>query len=71
MSSGVFEEVWDSTFDVSRRMPAVTAGLLRSGATAAKGESSGLAHGRERWLTLADRAAEATDRDTDTGASPR
>lgn len=60
---GVFEEVWDRTFDVSRRMLAVTAALLRSGATAAKGESSGLAHGRERWLTLADRAAEARDRE--------
>ncbi|MFI9847409.1 hypothetical protein ACIHFD_61075 [Nonomuraea sp. NPDC051941] len=48
-------------FDTSRRLLAVTAALLRSGATAVKNESSGIAHGRDRWLALADRAADATD----------
>ncbi|MEV4014304.1 hypothetical protein AB0J35_27760 [Nonomuraea angiospora] len=47
-------------FDTSRRLLAVTAALLRSGATAVKNESSGIAHGRDRWLALADRAADAT-----------
>jgi hypothetical protein len=47
-----------TSIDVSRRMLAVTAALLRSGATAAKNDSSGLTHGRERWLTLADAAAD-------------
>lgn len=46
--------------DVSHRMLAVTAALLRSGATAAKNESNGLTHGRDRWLALADRAAGAS-----------
>ncbi|MBE1588957.1 hypothetical protein ACFPOI_56180 [Nonomuraea angiospora] len=48
-------------FDTSRRLLAVTAALLRSGATAVKNESSGIAHGRDCWLALADRAADATD----------
>ncbi|MEU6407322.1 hypothetical protein [Microbispora sp. NPDC046933] len=52
---------WSEVFDVSRRMLAVAGALLRSGATAVKNESSGLTHGRDRWLSLADRAAEATD----------
>jgi len=42
---------------VSRRLLAVAAALLRGGATAVKNESNALAHGRDRWLTLADRAA--------------
>jgi hypothetical protein len=46
-----------TSLDISRRMLAVTAALLRSGATAAKNDSSGLTHGRDRWLTLADLAA--------------
>ncbi|MEV0622029.1 hypothetical protein AB0I81_52540 [Nonomuraea sp. NPDC050404] len=54
-------------FDTSRRLLAVTAALLRSGATAVKNESNGLAHGRDRWLALADaaadEAADATDED--------
>lgn len=49
--------------DISRRLLAATAALLESGATAVKNESSGIAHGRERWLALAERAsgAEAED----------
>ncbi|WP_433510494.1 hypothetical protein ACQP2T_42430 [Nonomuraea sp. CA-143628] len=50
-------------FDTSRRLLAVTAALLRSGATAVKNESSGITHGRDRWLALADRAADAKDED--------
>jgi hypothetical protein len=49
-------------FGASRRMLAVTAALLQEGADAAKSESSGIAHGRERWLHLAATAAAATDR---------
>ncbi|MEV0406773.1 hypothetical protein [Actinoallomurus sp. NPDC050550] len=49
--------------DTSRRLLAATAALLRSGATAVKNESSGIAHGRDRWLALADRAASAEDED--------
>ncbi|GAB3989094.1 hypothetical protein GCM10029978_113280 [Actinoallomurus acanthiterrae] len=49
--------------DTSRRLLAATAALLRSGATAVKNESSGIAHGRDRWLALADRAADAEDED--------
>lgn len=48
-----------TSFDLSQRMLAVTATLLRSGATAVKSESSGLTHGRDRWLRLADDAAAA------------
>ncbi|MEV1171785.1 hypothetical protein [Nonomuraea sp. NPDC049784] len=48
-------------FDTSRRLLAVTAALLRSGAVAVKNESSGIAHGLDRWLALADRAADVTD----------
>ncbi|GIH97330.1 hypothetical protein ACFFMN_38235 [Planobispora siamensis] len=52
---------WSEVFDVSRRTLEVAGALLRSGATAVKNESSGLTHGRDQWLLLADRAAEATD----------
>ncbi|GAA3112398.1 hypothetical protein [Streptosporangium carneum] len=52
---------WSEVLDISRRTLAVAGALLRSGATAVKTESSGLTHGRDRWLFLADRAAEATD----------
>ncbi|MEU7749168.1 hypothetical protein [Nonomuraea sp. NPDC049158] len=48
-------------FDTSRRLLAVTAALLRAGATAVKNESSGITHGRDRWLALADQAADMTD----------
>jgi hypothetical protein len=51
----------DLAADTSRRLLAATAALLRSGAGAVKNESSGLTHGRDRWLALAERAADATD----------
>lgn len=44
-----------SALRVAARMLALTAAVLRSGGTAAKGESSGIAHGREHWLALAGR----------------
>ncbi|WP_301174389.1 hypothetical protein [Actinomadura geliboluensis] len=47
--------------DTSRRLLEVTAALLRSGAAAVKNESSGVAHGRDRWLALGEQAAEAKD----------
>ncbi|MEV5572053.1 hypothetical protein AB0L06_18575 [Spirillospora sp. NPDC052269] len=47
--------------DTSRRLLAATAALLRSGATAVKHEGSRLTHGRERWLSIADDASDATD----------
>jgi hypothetical protein len=49
-------------FAVTRRMLAVVAALLQDSGTAAKSESSGIAHGRDRWLHLASIAASATDR---------
>jgi hypothetical protein len=49
--------------DTSRRLLAATAALLRSGATAVKNESSGITHGRDRWLALADLAAAAEGED--------
>ncbi|MEV7230587.1 hypothetical protein AB0M79_26725 [Polymorphospora sp. NPDC051019] len=49
----------DMSFHVAARMLALTAALLRAGATAVKCESSGLTHGRDRWLELADLAADA------------
>lgn len=49
--------------DTSRRLLAATAALLRSGATAVKNESSGIAHGRDRWLALAAEAAGAEAED--------
>jgi hypothetical protein len=50
-------------FAASRRMLAVIGALLQEGGEAAKTESSGIAHGRDRWLYLASLAAAATDRD--------
>lgn len=49
-------------FAVTRRMLAVVAALLQNGGTAAKSESSGIAHGRDRWLHLASVAGAASDR---------
>jgi hypothetical protein len=49
-------------FAVTRRMLALIAAMLQDGADAAKSESSGIAHGRDRWLHLAAAAAAATDR---------
>jgi hypothetical protein len=53
----------DVAADTSRRVLAATAALLRSGASAVKNESSGITHGRDRWLALADRVADAKDED--------
>ncbi|WP_433478893.1 hypothetical protein ACQPZP_18735 [Spirillospora sp. CA-142024] len=49
--------------DTSRRLLAATAALLSSGASAVKNESSGITHGRDRWLALADLAAGAENED--------
>lgn len=50
-------------FAVTKKMLAVVAALLDDGGgTAAKSESSGIAHGRDRWLHLASVAASAADR---------
>jgi hypothetical protein len=49
-------------FAVTRRMLALIAALLQEGADAAKSESSGIAHGRDRWLHLAAASAAAADR---------
>jgi hypothetical protein len=43
--------------DVSGRALLLTAALLRGGGGAAKGESAGIAHGRKRWLELAEEYA--------------
>jgi len=37
----------------------LTAALLREGGVAAKGEGAGIAHGRARWLELAEKLARA------------
>jgi hypothetical protein len=50
-----------TALDVARRTLAATAALLREGATAAKGECSGIAHGRDRWLELANEADAADE----------
>jgi hypothetical protein len=41
--------------ELSGRMLETTAALLANGGTAAKSESAGVAHGRDRWLGLAER----------------
>ncbi|MEY9854573.1 hypothetical protein ABH935_000170 [Catenulispora sp. GAS73] len=53
---------------ISRGLLVAAGDLLRAGATAVKNESSGIAHGRTRWLALADRAAGAEDLDVLAGA---
>lgn len=53
----------DLAADTSRRLLAATAALLRAGAAAVKNESSGITHGRDRWLTLSDQASDAKDED--------
>jgi hypothetical protein len=45
--------------ELSNRTLAVVAALLDAGATAIKGESSGIAHGAARWRALAERARRA------------
>jgi hypothetical protein len=46
--------------DISGRTLLMTGALLREGGVAAKGESSGIAHGRKRWAELAADYAKAT-----------
>jgi hypothetical protein len=52
----------DRAADVSGRALLLTAALLRGSGVAAKGESAGIAHGRARWLELADRFVRARRR---------
>jgi hypothetical protein len=47
-----------TALDISRRALLLIGALLKAGGVAAKGESSGIAHGRDRWLRL---AAECTN----------
>jgi hypothetical protein len=47
--------------DISGRALLLTAALLRGGAVAAKGEGSGIAHGRACWLELAKKFARARE----------
>lgn len=47
----------ENALAISRQALSLVAAALRAGAFAAKGESSGIAHGRERWLAL-DEAAD-------------
>jgi hypothetical protein len=47
--------------DISGRALLLTAALLRAGGTAAKGEGAGIAHGRARWLELAEELARARE----------
>lgn len=47
--------------NVSGRALLLTAALLREGGVAAKGESTGIAHGRTRWLKLAAEFARARE----------
>jgi hypothetical protein len=48
--------------DISGRALLLTAALLREGGVAAKGESSGIAHGRKQWLELAADYSKAAER---------
>jgi hypothetical protein len=50
-------------FAVSLRMLAVVGAVLGAGADAVKTESSGIAHGRDRWLYLAELAATVRGRE--------
>jgi hypothetical protein len=49
----------ETAIEVSGQTLLVTAALLRDGGAAAKGDSAGIAHGKNRWLQLADRYANA------------
>lgn len=46
----------ETSLAVSRQMLSLVAAALQAGALAIKGESSGIAHGKERWLQLDARA---------------
>lgn len=51
----------DHAADISGRALLLTAALLRGGAVAARGEGAGIAHGRARWLELAEEFARARE----------
>lgn len=51
----------DQAADISGRALLLTAALLRGGGAAAKGEGAGIAHGRARWLKLAEEFARAKE----------
>lgn len=51
----------DHAADISGRALLLTAALLRGGGVAAKGEGAGIAHGRTRWLELAEQFAQARE----------
>jgi hypothetical protein len=54
----------ETALDISRRALFLIAALLENGGVAAKSESAGIAHGRERWLELAaDYVRAAKNRD--------
>ena len=50
-----------NSLEVSRQALALIAACLEAGALAVKGESSGIAHGRKRWLQLNAKAAESLE----------
>jgi hypothetical protein len=53
-----------ASLEVSRRALRLVGALLEAGGVAAKGESSGIAHGRDRWLELcADATGAASEGD--------
>lgn len=49
----------ESAMEISGRALLLTAALLRGGAVAAKSEAAGIAHGRARWLALAEEFSRA------------
>ncbi|WP_426212707.1 hypothetical protein, partial [Massilia sp. TWP1-3-3] len=51
----------ENALAVSGQTLALVAALLNAGASAVKGESSGIAHGRTYWLELADYAAKTSE----------
>jgi hypothetical protein len=51
----------EQALEFSQRVLTLTAALLHAGAAAVKHESSGIAHGRDRWLSLASSAGAARD----------
>lgn len=59
----------DAAESISARALLLTATLLEQGGVAAKSESTGLAHGRERWIELGRKHAEATDNSDSHSAS--
>lgn len=50
-----------NALEVSGQTLSLVAAVLKAGASAVKGESSGIAHGRSYWLELADHAASSLE----------